>query len=326
MLDNPVPPTGNQRPPTGESTPARRPIYRDWNLLQFALLVFLLDQFTKFLVVSFLPYRSSYPDFGFFRFTHTHNTGSAFGILQGMNTPLIFVSFIGVFVLIMIYRSQPHPGLLLRMSLALQLGGAFGNLVDRVRLSWVTDFIDIGPWPVFNLADASIVTGLIMLGWILTRPSHTVPAASERATGESASDGPDWCPVCDGEVTPLPGGWRCATCGVQENTGRRYVPLAIVRPAEVAASHRANLADESGVVTATPAGFGESPPGGAADEPPPVDTSDSPSGYPSAEAEATAAAPQPAEDDIIDGVDEPIDGPVDYPVADGAEPRPPDVP
>jgi signal peptidase II len=183
--------------------------------LQSAALVFLLDQFTKFLVVSFLPYRSSYPFRGFFRFTHTHNTGSAFGILQGMNDWLIWISVVGVIVLIMIYRSQPRPSNLLRLSLALQLGGAFGNLVDRVRWGWVTDFIDIGPWPIFNLADASIVTGLILLAWILTR--HSPPETSVNAL--------DWCPVCDGEMGPIPGGWHCTTCGVKERIDAGYTRL-----------------------------------------------------------------------------------------------------
>jgi signal peptidase II len=148
------------------------PIYRDFNLLQLAVIIFLVDQLTKFLVRAYLPFGYSFPFDGFFRITHTHNTGSAFGILQGQNTPLIFVSFIGIFVLVMIYRSQPHPTNLLRFSLALQIGGALGNLLDRLRLGSVTDFIDVGAWPVFNLADASIVSGLCLLGWLLLRPGR----------------------------------------------------------------------------------------------------------------------------------------------------------
>ena len=149
----------------------RLPIYRDFNLLQLAAIVFLIDQLTKFLVRAYLPFGYSFPFDGFFRITHTHNTGSAFGILQGQNTPLIFVSFIGIFVLALIYRSQARPTNLLRLSLGLQIGGALGNLLDRLRLGSVTDFIDVGPWPVFNLADASIVSGLVLLGWLLLRPS-----------------------------------------------------------------------------------------------------------------------------------------------------------
>ena len=166
---------------------SKTPIYRDFTLLQMAAIIFLVDQFTKFLVREFLPFGYSYPFDGFFRITHTHNTGSAFGILQGQNTPLIFVSFIGIFVLVMIYRSQPRATNLLRTSLALQIGGAIGNLLDRLRLGSVTDFIDVGAWPVFNLADASIVTGLILLGWLLLRPGARNSDSPVVETGEPAS-------------------------------------------------------------------------------------------------------------------------------------------
>ena len=166
---------------------SKTPIYKDFTLLQLAAIVFLMDQFTKFLVREFLPFGYSYPFDGFFRITHTHNTGSAFGILQGQNAPLIFVSFIGIFVLVMIYRSQPRATNLLRTSLALQIGGAFGNLLDRLRLGSVTDFIDVGAWPVFNLADASIVTGLILLGWLLLRPGARNGDSTVVEAGEPAS-------------------------------------------------------------------------------------------------------------------------------------------
>lgn len=174
--DNPIAdaaanPAADNSPASG----ARIPIYRDFILLQLAAIVFLADQFTKFLVREFIPFGYSWPLWlgrEVFQFTHTHNTGSIFGILQGQNTPLIFVSFLGVFVLIMIYRSQPRPTHLLRLSLGLQLGGAFGNLIDRLRLGAVTDFIDVSRWPVFNLADASIVTGLILLAWFLLRANR----------------------------------------------------------------------------------------------------------------------------------------------------------
>ncbi len=172
--------------PIAENPAERRkvPIYRDFTLLQLAAIIFLVDQFTKFLVRAYLPFGYSYPFDGFFRLTHTHNTGSAFGLLQGQNTPLIFVSFIGIFVLAMIYRSQPHPTNLLRFSLALQIGGALGNLLDRLRLGSVTDFIDVGAWPVFNLADASIVTGLVVLGWLLLRPDRLSNASAVPADAD----------------------------------------------------------------------------------------------------------------------------------------------
>lgn len=186
--DNPIADTA-ANPTSGGSPASRRriPIYRDFILLQLAAIVFLADQFTKYLVQQFIPFGYSWPLWigrEVFQFTHIHNTGSIFGILQGQNTPLIAVSCIGVFVLIMVYYSQPRPTHLLRLSLGLQLGGAFGNLIDRLRLGAVTDFIDVSRWPVFNLADASIVTGLLLLAWILlraNRPDAANPPAADPA-------------------------------------------------------------------------------------------------------------------------------------------------
>ena len=197
---------------TAGSPAARRiPIYRDFLLIQLAVLVFLADQFSKYLVREFLFLYESFPAQGFLRITHTFNTGSIFGLFQGHNAPLILVSFVGVGVLVLLYRSQRFPTGLLRLSLGLQLGGAFGNLIDRIRLGHVTDWVDVGPWPVFNIADASIVTGLVILAWLFVMSERT-PAASVME-----ADGYDDCPVCGGDMRALPaGGWRCSTCGVRE--------------------------------------------------------------------------------------------------------------
>jgi len=189
----------------------RIPIYKDFVLVQLAALIFVLDQFSKFLVRDQLQLRESFPADGFFRFTHTFNTGSAFGIFRDQNTPLILVSFLGIAILIMIYRSQRMPTGLLRLSLGLQIGGAMGNLVDRLRLGHVTDFVDVGAWPIFNVADASIITGLVILAYIFS-------IADPGDKAESFAGGYGWCPVCEGEMrTLLGGGWRCSTCGVRES-------------------------------------------------------------------------------------------------------------
>ena len=188
----------------------RTPIYKDFVLIQLAILVLVLDQFSKFLVRDQLLHYQSFPATGFFRFTHTFNTGSAFGIFQNQNTPLIFVSVIGIGILILIYRSQRTPTGLLRLSLGLQIGGAMGNLLDRLILKHVTDFIDVGPWPVFNLADASIITGLVILAWIFL-----VSETDDKKTSAPTS-GYAWCPVCEGEMRTSTDGWRCSTCGVKE--------------------------------------------------------------------------------------------------------------
>ena len=193
----------------------RIPIYKDFVLIQLAILIFVIDQFSKFLVRDLLLYRESFPATGFFRFTHTINTGSAFGIFRDQNTPLILVSFVGIAILIWIYQSQRVPTGLLRLSLGLQIGGAVGNLLDRLRLGHVTDFVDVGDWPIFNVADASIITGLVILAWIFLVADHDGSKVSDPA-GHAGGYG--WCPVCDGEMRSVMDGWRCSTCGVKERT------------------------------------------------------------------------------------------------------------
>ena len=158
----------------------RSAIYKDLVLLQLALLVFLTDQISKFLVREFLSLHESIPPGGFFRITHTYNTGSAFGLFQDQNAPLILASLVGVTVLILIYYSQRRPTTLFRLSLGLQLGGAVGNVLDRVLWGHVTDFLDVGPWPVFNVADASIVRASRCRGYLAQlvielRPYHGRP-------------------------------------------------------------------------------------------------------------------------------------------------------
>lgn len=187
--------------PSRETEPVtaqRRPIYKDAALLQLLVIVFLTDQFTKWLVREFIEFRESVPVDGFFRLTHTFNTGSAFGLFQDQNLPLIIVSVVAIAILTLIYRSQPQPGNLLRLSLGLQFGGAAGNLLDRVRLGHVTDFVDVGSWPIFNVADASIVTGLALLAWLflISDGSKSSSAKSSAKLEETASE-----PAKDGGLT-----------------------------------------------------------------------------------------------------------------------------
>jgi signal peptidase II len=136
-----------------------------------------LDQITKYIVINTVPFGASWPDEGFFRITHIGNTGAAFGLFGSQNTVLILASFVGLAILVYFYRAHPNPGKLVRASMGLMLAGALGNLADRVFVGHVTDFIDIGPWWIFNIADASIVTGLIMLAAsVLLFEQHLVSA------------------------------------------------------------------------------------------------------------------------------------------------------
>ena len=127
------------------------------------------------------------------RITNTFNTGSAFGLFRDQTIPLILASFVGIAILLSLYRNHPFPNLFLRLSLGLQLGGALGNLVDRVNLGYVTDFVALGFWPVFNLADASIVVGITMLAWLFifskSAPSSTTPVDSREPSNAITGEG-----------------------------------------------------------------------------------------------------------------------------------------
>ncbi len=204
----------------GPALPREGPsfIFRDLALLQLAALVVLCDQLTKYLVREYLQLSQSFPAEGFFRLTHTFNTGSAFGLFQGQNTPLIVVAVVGIVILGLIYRSQRPPGNLLRLSLGLQVGGAVGNLTDRLLFGHVTDFLDVGAWPIFNLADSSIVVGLVLLAWVFLKPG--------RRRGESPAAGPsllDTAPTCHpAESVDEPGLTGTGTAQPNDSRLERY--------------------------------------------------------------------------------------------------------
>ena len=131
------------------------------------LFVIVLDQLSKYTVYTTIPVGQSIPELGIFRLTHVTNTGSAFGLFTDQTTLLTLGSVVGIMVLILFHRSHNIRTKLVYLCLGLQIGGATGNLIDRLLLGYVVDFIDIGIWPVFNIADSSIVIGLLGLGWSL---------------------------------------------------------------------------------------------------------------------------------------------------------------
>jgi len=128
-----------------------------------AAAVVVLDQLTKYAVRSGLSLGESFPEDGFFRITYVTNTGAAFGVLKGQTAFLIITTFFGLAAILLYYIYPPLEHGILRIALGLQLGGAIGNLTDRVRLGRVTDFIDVGAWPAFNVADSSIVVGVTVI-------------------------------------------------------------------------------------------------------------------------------------------------------------------
>ena len=135
----------------------------DFLFFVIAGLVVALDQITKYFVRANLALGESFPDEGPVRITYVTNTGAAFGILQGQTLFLMVTTFFGLAAILLYYLYPPMEHGILRLALGLQLGGAVGNLADRVRVGKVTDFIDIGPWPYFYLADSSIVVGVVII-------------------------------------------------------------------------------------------------------------------------------------------------------------------
>ena len=151
-------------------------------LLIVALLVLIADQLTKLGIRASLLLGESRPEEGFLRLTRVHNEGIVFGLSVHHVVPLLLPIVVIAIVLFLSHRYALFNTGLIKVALGLFLGGSLGNLVDRVRLGYVTDFIDFNlwgdyHWPAFNLADAAIVVGGILLIWYGIRlamsPKHS---------------------------------------------------------------------------------------------------------------------------------------------------------
>ncbi len=148
-----------------------------------AAVVLLLDQTTKQLVRSFMDRGELWPSADWpVRLHYVTNTGAAFGVLKDQTAFLIITTFIGLAAIYLYYRYPPFDHLVVPAAVGMMLGGAVGNLADRIRLGRVTDFIDFPMWPAFNVADSSIVIAIaiLLLGYAFLSPPRTRPSpASE---------------------------------------------------------------------------------------------------------------------------------------------------
>jgi signal peptidase II len=129
--------------------------------------IILLDQITKFLAISSLQLNTPVPLIkNFLNLTLVHNRGAAFGFFQ--NQLLMFV-LISILVIAFIFHNLKNKknSVIFKLSLSLILGGAIGNLIDRLRFGFVIDFLDLRIWPVFNLADSAITIAALLLSWDL---------------------------------------------------------------------------------------------------------------------------------------------------------------
>lgn len=147
-----------------------------------AIFVFLLDQLTKFWATAALTPDQPYPVIPpYFYLTLTHNTGIAFGMLEGRGWLTIPLTLCVAGGLIWYhYRHKPARGV--QLLTGLLLGGALGNFVDRIRLGYVVDMFDFVVWPVFNVADMAItcsLVGLMALQFFGTREGEPVSATKE---------------------------------------------------------------------------------------------------------------------------------------------------
>lgn len=130
-------------------------------------LVIGLDQFSKYWIRGHFFLGESWPESWPVRLTYVENTGSAFGLFTGQTIFLIFASIIALGIVVFMFRQAGTSSLPLRISLGLMLGGGVSNLVDRVRFHGVTDFLDLRVWPIFNIADSSVVIGIALLAFIM---------------------------------------------------------------------------------------------------------------------------------------------------------------
>ena len=148
-----------------ESQPesAAKVLWRDWIVIGSAAVALVADQISKYLVRANMAIGESWPAEGFFRLTHGTNSGSAFGLFQDYTLILTIASLFAIGFIIYFYQSHSDSAWLSRLTIGLLLGGAVGNLIDRVIAGRVTDFIDVGPWPIFNIADSSITVGITLL-------------------------------------------------------------------------------------------------------------------------------------------------------------------
>ena len=146
---------------------------RAWIVILIAAVIIGLDQWTKAWVRATIPEYTSmipFPALGeYFVYEHVFNYGAAFGILQNQSMLFIVIAVVVAIAILVYVRYLPLDQNFVRFLLGLQLGGALGNLIDRLHQGYVTDFIKMGIpdvyyWPNYNIADSSIVTGVIGLG------------------------------------------------------------------------------------------------------------------------------------------------------------------
>lgn len=150
-----------------------------------------LDQWTKWLVRENIEFGGQWlPESlawlsPYARIVHWYNSGAAFGMFQNGNMVFTVLAFIVIGAIIYYYPKVEAEDWTLKVALGLQLAGAAGNLIDRLMMGKVTDFISVGTFPVFNVADASITIGvLVLLLGVWLKERHEKKMSAEKSADD----------------------------------------------------------------------------------------------------------------------------------------------
>jgi signal peptidase II len=141
---------------------------RDYaTLLLFAAFIVIVDQITKYLVRTYIPEGEMWSPWvwlsPYARIVHWQNTGAAFGMFQSFGGVFTILAILVAIAILYYFPRVPREEWPLRLAMGMQLGGAVGNLIDRLTQGYVTDFVSVGNFAVFNIADASISVGVVVL-------------------------------------------------------------------------------------------------------------------------------------------------------------------
>ena len=166
-------------------------------LLSIASVIVILDQWTKNLVRTLIPFGGSWSPWPWLepyaRLVHWQNTGAAFGIFQRFGMVFTILAFIVAIAILFYYPQVPRNEWAMRLAMAMMLGGAVGNLIDRLTQGTVTDLISVGTFAVFNVADACISVGtaiLILVVWNSERKQKK-QAEADQAQALITAEPPD---------------------------------------------------------------------------------------------------------------------------------------
>jgi len=172
-------------------------IRKYWQIIVIAGVIVALDQWTKSLVRANIPLGDRWlPDSlewlsPYARIVHWYNTGAAFGLFKEGSMVFTVLAFVVIGLILFYYPQVEKADWSLRLAMSMQLGGAIGNLIDRLTIGHVTDFISVGTFPVFNVADSSISVGAVVLFlgvWMMERNEKKNKEAVEDNTHPAANE------------------------------------------------------------------------------------------------------------------------------------------